>query len=110
MFKRFALAAAIALTTAGAALANPGWATQDLNFRTGPGTDYEVIAKLAGCTRMHVYESYGSWYKVQWNGYWGWVSARYVSGSDDHCYYAPAPRKYKKHKKTYTYQYNDDAY
>ena len=99
MFKRLALAAAIALTTAGAALANPGWATQDLNFRTGPGSRYDVIASLNACTRVHVYESYGSWYRVTWNGYEGWVSARYISGSDDHCYYAPAPRKHKKYSR-----------
>ena len=102
MFKRIALAAAIALATAGAAIANPGWTTQDLNFRTGPGSGYQVIASLNACTRVHVYESYGSWYRVTWNGYEGWVSARYVSGDDAHCYYAPAPRK---HKKTYKYRY-----
>ncbi len=102
MFTRFALAAVLALTSAGAGLANPGWATRDLNFRTGPGSDYQVIAALNACTRVHVYESYGGWYRVIWNGYEGWVSARYISGGDDHCYYAPAPRK---HKKTYTYRY-----
>lgn len=102
MFKRLALAAAIALTSAGAALANPGWATQGLKFRTGPGSDYDVIAALHACTRVHVYERYRGWYRVTWDGYEGWVSARYISGSDAHCYYAPAPRK---HKKTYKYRY-----
>lgn len=99
MFKRIVLAAAVALTTAGAALANPGWTTQDLNFRTGPGSQYEVIAALSGCSKVHVYESYGSWYKVKYQGYYGWVAARYVSGDSDHCYYsAPAPRKHKTYK------------
>ncbi len=101
MFKRLALAAAIALTSAGAAVANPGWTTQDLNFRTGPGSDYDVIAALHVCTRVYVYESYRGWYRVTWEGYQGWVSTRYISGSDAHCYYAPAPRK---HKKTYKYR------
>lgn len=102
MLRRIALATAIALASAGAALANPGWATRDLNFRTGPGSHYEVIASLNACTRVHVYESYGGWYRVTWNGYEGWVSARYVSGSDEHCYDAPTPRK---HKKTFKYRY-----
>jgi uncharacterized protein YraI len=105
MFKRIALAAIAAVMTTGAALANPGWTTQDLNFREGPGSDYYVIAAIPACARIHVYEQYGSWYKVTYRGHYGWVSARYVAGNDSHCYYAPPVQKHYK-RKSYSYQYN----
>jgi uncharacterized protein YraI len=88
-----------AVVLSGAAQANSAYVTEDLNFRTGPGVRYDVIAALPGCTRIHVYESYGGWYHATWNGIDGWVSANYVTGDPDGCYrprYQP-PRHYPRH-------------
>jgi uncharacterized protein YraI len=109
MLKHIALAAVAAVMTTGAALANPAWTTQDLNFREGPGSDYYVIAAIPVCAQIHVYEQYGSWYKVSYHGTYGWVSARYVSGNDNHCGYAPPVQKHYK-RKSYSYQYNGNGY
>ncbi len=104
MLKLIATAAIAAVVSTTAAFANPAWTTQDLNFRYGPGSGYHIIASLPYCAQIHVYERYGSWYKASYHGVYGYVSARYVSGSDDHCYYQPKP-KYKRHYKSYSYGY-----
>lgn len=91
-----AIASLLSLTLlAGAAAANPGWLKEDLNFRYGPGTRYGVIAALPECTRVHVYDYVGGWYRATWNGITGYVSARFVSDNDGHCY-APKPRHYSR--------------
>lgn len=100
-----------------AAVANPAWLKEDLNFRYGPGVRYGVIAALPGCTRIHVYEYVDGWYRATWNGITGFVSARYVAGSDDHCYviqhrppkresHRPAHHYSTKKRYTYTYEYS----
>lgn len=100
-----------------AAVANPGWLKEDLNFRYGPGVRYGVIAALPGCTRVHVYDYVDGWYRATWNGITGFVSARYVAGNNDHCYvpkprhhsrksHAPAHHRSTKHRYTYSYEYS----
>ncbi len=100
MFKT-AIASLLSLTLLSeAALANPGWLKEDLNFRYGPGVRYGVIAALPGCTRVHVYDYVGGWYLATWKGITGYVSASYVAGNDDHCYVAKPrhiPRKSHGH-------------
>ena len=95
MFKKLIASALFCTLFSGAAMANPGWLKEDLNFRYGPGTRYAVIAALPGCTKVHVYEYVGGWYRATWNGITGYVSARFVSGNDAHCY-APQPRHHYK--------------
>lgn len=96
MFKKTIASALLFAVMSGAAMANPGWLKEDLNFRYGPGTRYGVIAALPGCTRVHVYEYVGGWYRATWNGITGYVSARYVSGNDNHCYAPPPRHTYQK--------------
>ncbi len=105
MFKTALAAMISAVLLTGAASANPGWVTEDLNFRHGPGTRYGVIAALPYCTRIHVYEHYNGWYRATWRGIEGWVSARFVAGSDDFCYAPPPPPK-RHHPRGNSYHYN----
>lgn len=81
---KFAAAAVIAVTgvlaSAAGAFAYDAAATAPLNVRTGPGTDYPVIAALSRnqvvevgqCTRS------GSWCQVSATNIRGWASANYL--------------------------------
>lgn len=98
MFKSaLAAFAAVVMLSGTAAQANPGWVTEDLNFRYGPGTRYGVIAALPACTQIHVYEHHNGWYRATWRGVTGWVSARFVASNDRFCYAPPPPKKHRPH-------------
>lgn len=58
--------------------------TNDLNFRTGPGTDYSRITQLSYGTRVDILESVsnGEWYKIKVGDTVGYVSAEYIRISD----------------------------
>ena len=79
-----ALALLAALTTASVA-ANTGWTTGSINFRDGPGTYYAKLGTIARCVQVSIVESRDGWYRVQWNGNWGWVAASYVSADAGYC-------------------------
>ncbi len=54
-----------------------------LNFRSGPGTEYEVITFLRNGESGRILEEAqaaggGLWYKLQINGLTGWASASYI--------------------------------
>lgn len=50
-----------------------------LNMRSGPGTGYSVVRKLARNTAFVVLDSSGNWYKIKTlSGYTGWVSKTYA--------------------------------
>ena len=70
-----ALAAAALPEVASAA---PGYATGSVNLRTGPGIQYAKIVVVPAGALLEVY-SCTSWCHVNYRGYVGWVSARYVS-------------------------------
>jgi hypothetical protein len=81
--KRITLASTAAivalLTTAAAALAQPGVATSPVNVRTGPGTNYAKIGVLSAGEYVDVLQCQGSWCYVDRNsGSDGWVSANYL--------------------------------
>ncbi|MBR3298873.1 MAG: SH3 domain-containing protein [Clostridia bacterium] len=50
-----------------------------VNFRTGPSTDYSVIAQLQYGTVVEVMASNGQWYRARHNGTVGYVFATYVT-------------------------------
>ncbi len=76
-------AAAVALPEV--ASAAPGYATGNVNLRTGPGTQYGKIVVVPAGAALDVYRC-ASWCNVNYHGYVGWVSARYVSSG---AYYRP---------------------
>lgn len=74
-----------ALVAAGLALPSKADAatarvTVDLHLRTGPGTGYRSILVIPAGALVDVYRCY-SWCEVNYRGYIGWASARYISGA-----------------------------
>ncbi|MBQ4360406.1 MAG: SH3 domain-containing protein [Proteobacteria bacterium] len=49
-----------------------------LNVRTGPSTDYSKIGALSSGARVTVLEEKNGWYKINYNGQEGWISASYT--------------------------------
>lgn len=101
VFSRFAamlLAVAVMLTcfpgfsnsaSAASSSATVSTSGANLNVRSGPSTDYAVIAKLKNGTTVKVSGSSGSWYKVEYTaGKTGYVSGQYLkfSGSSSSGY------------------------
>lgn len=75
-----AAAAMLALLLPAAALAASGYATGSVNLRSGPGTDYRVITTIPAGASVEVYGCDG-WCRVDYRGYRGWASARYISSA-----------------------------
>jgi uncharacterized protein YgiM (DUF1202 family) len=65
---------------AGPAAPGPGaksaFATANVNLRSGPGTDAEVIATIPGGSRVQIASCDGEWCAVTWNGRSGYAIAR----------------------------------
>ncbi|MBP2024023.1 cell wall-associated NlpC family hydrolase [Clostridium punense] len=61
-----------------------------LNFRTGPGTNYDVIQSLKEGTKLEVIEETKGWYKCVYNNNTGYVSKEFVNLSDSSAT-APTP-------------------
>src|SRR5262249_16705132 len=51
----------------------------NVNLRSGPGTDQEVIATIPGGSRVRVESCTGEWCEVTWNGQSGYAIARNLS-------------------------------
>jgi len=62
----------------GAAWAYPAEVSRDLNLRTGPGTNYQVIATMPGGAVVDVEGCRSGWCRVEYRGREGWASARYL--------------------------------
>ncbi|MET3589825.1 uncharacterized protein YraI [Bartonella silvatica] len=56
--------------------------TENLNFRTGPGTQYARCGLIPAGRLVFVKACKGNWCHVQYNTKTGWVSARYLSFKD----------------------------
>lgn len=64
----------------------------NLNVRSGPSTEYKIVAKLKNGTTVKVKDSSGSWYKIEYaSGKTGYASGQYLklsgsssSGSGDY--------------------------
>jgi uncharacterized protein YgiM (DUF1202 family) len=56
--------------------ARSAFATANVNLRSGPGTDSEVIATIPGGSRLQIASCEGEWCAVTWNGRSGYAIAR----------------------------------
>lgn len=67
------------------ALAAPGVITSNVNFRSGPGTNYSSIKTLSAGTAVDIgdCEASGSWCAITVKGQRGFVSGRYLEESQD---------------------------
>ncbi len=60
--------------------------TDQVNYRTGPSTGYQIFGSIPRGTVLKVDEVSGSWLRVAYNGQSGWISSTYCKK-----YTAPAP-------------------
>ena len=90
MFKKFtktvanlgAIMITLGVTTpAQAASCGTGKTTATVNVRTGASTKYRKIGKLSKGKKVNLYTTKNGWYKIKFNGKYGWVSKKYVSKS-----------------------------
>ncbi len=72
-----ASAAVLALST-GFAAAAPAVVQNDLNLRSGPGTDYDVIAAMPAGSTVNVLGCQGGWCQVAFGGTAGFASRSYL--------------------------------
>jgi uncharacterized protein YraI len=72
-------ASAMLLLSAGAAAAVPATAETDLNVRSGPGTQYQVIGTIPGGETVDARNCTGSWCQVSFSGGSGWASRNYLA-------------------------------
>ena len=72
-------AASALLLSAGAAAAAPAVAESALNMRSGPGTQYEVVATIPGGAMVDVAGCTGSWCQVSFNGEPGFANRSYLA-------------------------------
>ena len=59
--------------------ANNATTTAGVNFRSGPGTNYNKIGVVYEGQRIEVLEKSGDWYKVNVNGTVGYITAEWVN-------------------------------
>jgi len=83
--KIFAAVLVFSMCLTVSAFAESGTVTgSDVNFRSGPGTNYSVIDCLDKGTSLTVEDrSDSSWYKVTYNGKTGFIFANYVSVTEE---------------------------
>ena len=83
MFKKFTKTVAIlgaimitlgVTTPAQAASCGTGKTTATVNVRTGASTKYRKIGKLSKGKKVNLYTTKNGWYKIKFNGKYGWVS------------------------------------
>src|ERR1044072_7502039 len=72
-------AGAALLLSTGAALAVPATAQNDLNVRSGPGTQYPVVGSIQGGETVDVGGCTGSWCQVSFSGGSGYASRSYLA-------------------------------
>ena len=78
---RAGLAGAALIASAGVAMAAPGFATTNVNVRSGPGTGYAAIDTLRRGERVEVEGCRGGWCYVTKAGPDGWVSVNYLNAA-----------------------------
>ena len=72
----------ILLFIAGTCMADSGYITaSSLNMRKSASTDSKVVTVLHNGTKVTIKGTSGSWYKVSYGGYTGYVSKNYVRKS-----------------------------
>jgi N-acetylmuramoyl-L-alanine amidase len=53
--------------------------TTSLNVRGGYGTGYSIIGTLPNSAKVNIVEEYNGWYKILYNGGYGYVSGAYIT-------------------------------
>ncbi|EJF86622.1 SH3 domain-containing protein [Bartonella rattimassiliensis] len=53
--------------------------TKNLNFRTGPSTQYALYGSISAGKLVFVKNCEGNWCHIRYNAQIGWVSSRYLS-------------------------------
>lgn len=83
MFTKMTLSAAALMIAATPMMADPATATTDLNFRAGPGPQFEVVGVIPGMAQAEVEGCMedGAWCQVSYDGQMGWAHRSYLSGS-----------------------------
>jgi uncharacterized protein YraI len=79
LLKRLFAGLVIVMGSAGLAFAYPASVTDDLNLRTGPGTQYPVITVIPGGAPVHVRSCSAGWCAVTYQALQGHVSQRYLA-------------------------------
>ena len=52
--------------------------TDSLNVRKGPSTSFDIIGKLSGGDKVKIVGKSNNWYKIEYNGSYGYVSGAYI--------------------------------
>src|SRR5262245_12320512 len=73
-------AGAALILSGGIAVAAPATVSSDLNMRSGPGTEYGVVATIPAGATVDVGGCTGSWCEVNFRGASGFANASYLSG------------------------------
>jgi len=89
--KHFVLSAGLLLGSATVAAAAPALVTSDLNLRSGPGTNYQVLNVLPGGSTVDVLDCTGSWCRVGWGNSTGYASRSYLDVASGPVYSAAPP-------------------
>jgi uncharacterized protein YraI len=78
---KFVLVLVAGLVLPSSAFAALGFATGNVNMRTGPSTGYRVIVTIPRGASVRIYGCVRGfrWCDVRWGGWRGWVSSRYLS-------------------------------
>jgi hypothetical protein len=104
--KTILLSAASALVlSASAAFAAPATAASDVHMRSGPGTNFDVIATIPGGAIVDAGNCSGGWCQVSFNGESGYTSGNYLDFAG-----GPAPSVGVAVAPSPGYAYYDDPY
>jgi hypothetical protein len=91
LLKRLFAGLVIVMGSAGLAFAYPASVTDDLNLRTGPGTQYPVITVIPGGAPVHVRSCSAGWCAVTYQTLQGHVSQLYLAAHAPPPAVAPPP-------------------
>jgi uncharacterized protein YraI len=103
------------LLSAGAAAAAPATVQSDLNVRSGPGAQYQVVGTVQGGETVDVAGCTGRWCQISFSGGTGYANQNYLvmAGGGGPGYAAVAPGYADPgyvYDDTPGYAYNDDYY
>jgi hypothetical protein len=112
IWKQTATAVGALLLSAGVAAAATAVAENDLNMRTGPGTEYSVVNVIPDGAPVNVRGCDAGWCQVAYAGTTGYASQNYLSlGGAVADYAAPAPYVTPGYYDSYdSYDYGPDAF
>src|ERR1700716_3842671 len=109
------LASGALLLSAGAAAAAPATVQSDLNVRSGPGAQYQVVGTVQGGETVDVAGCTGRWCQISFSGGTGYANQNYLvmAGGGGPGYAAVAPGYADPgyvNEDTAGYAYNDYYY